>query len=424
MINAPKKFLAAMSATGNLDQYMALGSIAHLFKNAEMEYYAPYHQHVSKHATVPSLETLKTLWGETPPEVLEPHTYYLEYLTERHYKHKLSKAVDDANTLVQENQSEKATVQLIAQLVPELVRGQGTKMMDFKDAYGTVITNYYQQFKLGDEYGIRLGYPIVDEYGGLVAGDILSIAGRPASGKSFLVLRSAHKVWKEQHKAPAFWSLEMNNLISGQRLVALDAGVPLSNLKLQKGQGLTTPQLLKLKEGKEIAENSDVPFYLMDANLSSTVEDMYNFCRHTKPAVLFIDGAYMLKHPNPRLGRFERVAENIELIKQMIAGELGIPVVCSWQLSRDAVKKSQGGKGKGGQVGLEDIGYSDAIGQISSIVLGLLEDETVETMNQKSVSIMKGRNGEVGSFKINWRFNPLMNFDMVEKETEGAMQFV
>jgi len=77
-------------------------------------------------------------------------------------------------------------------------------------------------------------------------------------------------------------------------------------------------------------------------------------------------------------------------------------VVCSWQFNRDAAKKF---KKKGGDTpDLEDIGYSDAIGQHSSIVLGLLQDENLATAQYRQVHVLKGRGGEQGTFSVLWDF--------------------
>lgn len=411
-----RKFMVAAAAKGSLDEYMARGQIRHLFKNTEKEEFAPFDSFVRKHAALPSIDLLAEWWGENPPKATEPASYYFDRLVDRHFENVLVKAVNEANLLVQDDKSVEAAALVLSKLLPEMMRTHGNKLITIGEAYDLVMANYYQQMKQGDEYGVRLGYPVVDDYGGLIGGDVLSIVGRPAAGKSFLLLRGAHHVWKTQHKSPCFVSPEMNNLISGQRLVAMDAHIPLNGLKLQKGQGLSTLQLQKLQAAAKLAKSSKVPFHLMDGNLSTTVEDIYNYCRQLRPSVLFVDGAYLLKHPNPRLGRFERVAENCELLKQEVAGNLGIPVVASWQFSREASKKKPGGKVK---PGLEDIGYSDAIGQISSIVLGLLDDDTVETMMRKVVTILKGRSGEAGEFQIHWQFKPTLNFDMyVEPQVE------
>lgn len=420
--NLAKRFLVA-STKGSLDAYMNARPLGHLFRNAEKDLFETFDSFVVKHAATPSMDLLSEWWDDIP-NAPEPASYYLDALRNRYMEMRLQKTVTDANALVGQDKCEDAAKLIVSELMADLLKGHGQRLINLDEAYDLVRDNYFKQMKLGDEYGVRLGYPVVDDYGGLVGGDVLSIVGRPAVGKSFLQLRGAHRAWR-QGKRAAFLSMEMNNLISAQRLVAMDAGVPLNALKLQKGQGLTSIQMDKLKSAKTKLTDHAQSFFLMDGNLSTTVEDIHSFCRMMQPDVLFVDGAYMLKHPNPRLGRFEKVAENCEMLKKEIAGALGIPVVASWQFSREAAKKMGGNKkGQGGQVGLEDIGYSDAIGQISSIVLGLLEEENIETMTKKTVTVMKGRSGETGAFKINWQFTPCLNFDMFIEQEVSELSFV
>ena len=135
---------------------------------------------------------------------------------------------------------------------------------------------------------------------------------------------------------------------------------------------------------------------------------------------VYIDGAYLLKHPNKKLDRYTKVAENVELIKQRTS-DLEIPTVASYQFARTAKKQNKssfkGATAVQDEAGLEDIAFSDAIGQISSIVLGLFQEESVETLEKRKIRVMKGRNGEVGSFDIHWDFNSL-NFDQVGVEED------
>jgi len=149
---------------------------------------------------------------------------------------------------------------------------------------------------------------------------------------------------------------------------------------------------------------------VVDGNLASSVADIRAKALQYKPSAIFIDGAYLLKHQFEK-DRYRRVAENADLIKKELAPLA--PVIASWQFSRDAKKNKQPGH----KPGLEDIGYSDAIAQISSVVLGLIEDEGNGKMNlnespkekpkavtKKKVYIPKGRSGEQGEFDINWNF--------------------
>ena len=71
----------------------------------------------------------------------------------------------------------------------------------------------------------------------------------------------------------------------------------------------------------------------------------------------------------------------------------------------------------------DDIGYSDAIFQVSSLVLGLFEEDSVETLKQRMVEILKGRSGEVGHFFTHWNFEQMI-FSEIEPTAIEDMQFM
>ncbi|RAV24509.1 hypothetical protein DQE84_15265, partial [Staphylococcus warneri] len=80
-------------------------------------------------------------------------------------------------------------------------------------------------------------------------------------------------------------------------------------------------------------------FWIAGGDIASTVEDIWKVVMQVNPDFVLVDGAYLLSHPNPRLGKYERVAENARALKQMIAMDHNIPVVASWQFNRQASKK-------------------------------------------------------------------------------------
>ena len=93
------------------------------------------------------------------------------------------------------------------------------------------------------------------------------------------------------------------------------------------------------------------------------------------------------------------------------------PTVASWQFARSAAKKKKGEKITG-----EDIGYTDAIFQVSSLVLGLSEEDSVSTLVQRQVDILKGRSGETGQFFTHWQFDT-MDFTEIDQVEVSDMQF-
>jgi len=221
---------------------------------------------------------------------------------------------------------------------------------------------------------------------------------------TWFVLWMAMHAWANQGKVPLFVSMEIKPLQIAQRLLAIQAQLPAKELRDAK---LTSPQLKHMKSLLMKTAKGEVPFHIVDGNLTANVGDIYALTRQLKPDLVIIDGAYLLQHPTER-DRFKRVAENADLLKKQIA-DLA-PTITSWQFARPP--KLQKGQKKTPQT-LDDIGYSDAIGQHSSLALALQQPESAETMKQRVVSIIKGRNGEEGSFNVNWNFEWTTDFSEV-----------
>jgi replicative DNA helicase len=287
--------------------------------------------------------------------------------------------------------------------------------VDYREAYDLIMSAYVAKATAGNNMGLMLGWPTLDKMtGGLSIGDLISFIGRPAMGKSWFMLYMALHAWS-QGKVPMFVSMEMQPLIIQQRLLAIQAELPFSGLR---DGALTTADYKKMKTLMLANKHGTTPFHVIDGNLTATVSDIYTLARQLKPDLVIIDGAYLLKHPTER-DRFKRVAENADLIKQQICALA--PTLCSWQFARPQ-KGNKSSKVKEAPT-LDDIGYTDAIGQLSALVCGIMQPESAETTKQREVLILKGRNGEAGQFNVNWDFDFTTNFSEVTGELEASTKF-
>jgi replicative DNA helicase len=209
-------------------------------------------------------------------------------------------------------------------------------VVDFREAYHPIISAYSAKSNEDGHLRIRFGWPTLDNMtGGLVQGDMVSFVGRPQAGTTMQMLYAAHTPWQEQKRRVLLVSMEMKSIVIQQRLAALHAHISITRLK--NGE-LSTNSFNKLKGGLTEVKGFEEPFWIVDGNFAATVDDVCALARQLKPDVIFIDGAYLLKHPRER-DRYRRVAENADLIKQHLS-DLA-PTGCSWQFSRDAAKKSK-----------------------------------------------------------------------------------
>jgi replicative DNA helicase len=362
--------------------------------------------HVNANQVLPHIETLTKAFPDLPHAV-EPVSYYVAKVEERYAYRTLNMALTECSDLMADKQLEKVRTLMqdaVAEVFQSSIRHE---MLEFaSEGIPALQVATHEAKKVfmgapGAKQGILMGFPSLDENTmGLFGGDVLSVIGRPAAGKSYFTLYAAHDAWFKQKRNVMVVSMEMGIEPLVFRTGALHTGLSITHLK-QGGMGSEK----KIEQTGVALKDHPSKLWIIDGNLTATVDDIYGLAAFLKPDIVFIDGAYLLRHTNPRVDRWTRVAENIEAIKKRTAA-LGIPTVCSYQFNRDAAKKKSNA-----DVGVEDIGYSDAIGQISSIILGMFEEDGPGTTKKREIRVLKGREGTTGAFKIKWDF---LNMDFSE----------
>ena len=416
-------FLSAVLAEGSVAALLQKGPVDHLFKAVEIDAYTFVRSFVKQYQALPTPETVEEHTGDALVKHSEPSSYYFDLLELRHIEHSLKHGMKQASDLLlPENKDPEEALKAITETAMSLVaRKHAKQVVDFREAYDLVWGHYVSKQKSADSAGLQFGWPTLDKMsGGMARGDMVSFVGRPQQGKTWQMLYGARYGWNkaglsvdpDHGQSRMFVSMEMAVLPISERLAAMQVPVQASHLK----HGMSTKEMKKLKDGLTMIKGYAAPFYVVDGNLAATVEDIWALARQLKPDAIFIDGAYLVKHPKER-DRYRRVAENAELMKSELAALA--PTVCSWQFAKSAAKKN---KKQGEKPDLEDIGYTDAIAQVSSLVLGLFEDDSNETLAQRRVEILKGRSGETGSFTTRWDFVN-MRFDEIVPESVDTMQF-
>lgn len=412
-------FLRAATGGLNLTEFIHLGELEYLFTANELPAYEFVREHTAKHGTLPQVETIELHSGVTLPAVKEPASYYLEHMRQRYVDRGLREAIEGANEYLKpgkDKDPQGALAALIASMYELEKHELGAQLHDFRDALTPVMASHAQTYS-GEGGGIEMGWPTLDTMmGGAQPGDLISFVGRPSKGKTWKLLYSAHHAWKKQHKTVLFVTLEMKALLIEKRLAALHTHVPGMLLKL--GQ-LSPKYLAKLKGGLEEAHEEPAPFYILDGGFGLTVDRLRMVVSHLKPDVVFVDGAYMLDHADARLSFFQRITESCKQLKAL-AMEGAIPVFATWQFRRDNTKKKDGSVIE--VKSLDDVYGSDAIAQYSSLVVGLFQPQTVETILQKTLTILKGREGESGEFQVNWDFAQMDFSEYVPKTKEEGQE--
>lgn len=372
-----------------------------LFKSYEQPVYQWVQDHLKTHHTLPHVETLVAQFPDAAPlDTPEPSSYYVQQLEEQFCYDRINKGnLDAQDALKQDQAASPEAADILRRTLRDITQQRyRLRLLDVaKDAPSLVLQAYHQTSTI--EQIATFGWPYMDQQsGGVMPGDVISFVGRPAVGKTWLTLWTALHNWTVQKMNLLYVSMEMATLPIAQRIAALYTHQNIQQLKVA---GYSNQTFAKFYAGLKAMSLEQAKMFVVDGNLAASVEDLFDLAEQLACKIVVIDGAYLLRHRNVRLDRYTRAAENVELIKRYCT-DLEMMAYCSWQFNREASKKQKKASGEHGD--LEDIGYSDAIGQISSIALSLFQEDSIETMKSRKVRIMKGRNGEVGQFTIAWDF--------------------
>jgi replicative DNA helicase len=342
--------------------------------------------------------------------------WLFEKASELHVQRALKKMVDDAKEQFKDDPiGAMVTInERTNELQMQLVQPQ---VSNFKDAIDNLwpwlLNKWNPQNNL-----VSFGWGYLDnQTGGLDAGDTVGIVGQPGRGKTWFLLWIALHIWKTLGQTVVFVSMEMSKEQIEARLAALYTQVGMDFFKFGQAANLFTKQTNTKQHVKDILktlQKSDMPdFIVVDGNLTATVDDVIAVARQYNPACVLIDGAYALDNDKAK-NIYEGVTLNVKALKRRLAAPLGIPVICTWQFEN--LKKLK----KGEMPTMDNIGYSRAIQEYSSILLGLFQQDdpsNVEHLFQRTVHVLKGRNGEVGFFQARWDFQA-MNFGEVTKPSK------
>jgi replicative DNA helicase len=198
---------------------------------------------------------------------------------------------------------------------------------------------------------------------GLQRSDLLIVAGRPAMGKTSIVLNIARNVAQLHDLPVCLFSLEMSKEQLTYRLLSMEVGIESGRLRTGRLQQEEWPLL-----GQGISSLGRLPLYIDDKPNTGVLE-MRSLCRR------------LMAETGKELGR-----------------ELNVPVMALSQLSRGVEARTNK------RPMLSDLRESGSIEQDADIVMMIYRDEyyNPETPDRgiTEVIVTKHRNGPVGTVKL------------------------
>ena len=245
--------------------------------------------------------------------------------------------------------------------------------------------------------GITFGFPFFDQIsGGMQGGDLISIAGETGVGKTTVALHIARRAYLSGNSVLGL-STEMRLSQIGRKLLALDTRQSLQDLKMGDISCFGIDYALEMLD-QEQARNRDNFFRFLPGGIYSSVSDVILVAKEQNPDLLVLDGAYLLRSDRKGYSpRWENVMEVVETLKNFSLTE-DMPILLIFQFN----KQDPGTLG--------GIAGTIAISQLSSVAFSIEFEQRADAENPSQaryrvIKIMKGRDGESGSIRINFNFD-------------------
>lgn len=403
-----RKLLSCLIANGGVETLRDLDES--LFVREEVELFQYIYRHYRQWGRLPSPETVEEERGVRLPIAEEPIGYYLLRLQNRNYYNTVRELFDPLRDSLRDMDTDRAREVVDQMRQAGRVSNTTTDVRTIGEAWAEVYSGYMHAHRNPGLSGVPTGWHYMDETtGGYQPGDLITWVARMGLGKTYLLLHQAYTAWLAGYSC-LFVTTEMTLQQISRRWYSIAAGVDPDFLR--KGR-LSSYALRRITDFAESITGGE-RLRIYSAGLNKRVSDVEMLMHEYSPDIVYIDGVYLMRPDMSKknVGRFERVAEVFDELATLKL-KANRPIVCTTQFSRQAGKKGKDGS-------LESIGYTDAIGTHSSVIASVGEGKAPHTTNRRYIEILKGREGESGSFETHFGFAPTDFSQVAGDEAEAV----
>ena len=251
----------------------------------------------------------------------------------------------------------------------------------------------------GELTGLPSGFVELDNMSaGFQSGELTILAARPSMGKTALSLNILLHMAIRAKKKIAYFSVEMSKESVMLRLLANEAGIRLSEMRVGKITDKEWSQLITTA-----ATISDCSIFIDDSSDLSPF-DIRSKSRRMKSKygldMVIIDYLQLMTLKTKVESREREVSEMSRTLKA-IAKELQIPILALAQLNRGVEGRSNR------RPMLSDLRESGSIEQDADMIMMLYREEYYDRDNPEvkggaEIIIGKQRNGPTGTIKLQW----------------------
>ncbi|MEM7645297.1 MAG: replicative DNA helicase [Pseudomonadota bacterium] len=255
--------------------------------------------------------------------------------------------------------------------------------------------------KKQDITGVETGFRPLDKMtAGFQPGDMIIIAARPSMGKTAFSLNVALNASLHKKQKVAYFSVEMGKEQLMMRMLATEARVNMSDLRVGRIKDNDWPRLID-----KASKLGEAQLFIDDTSGISP-QEIRSKARRLKQQhgldMILVDYLQIMKL-RTRIESREREVAEISRSLKAIAKELEVPVVALAQLNRGV----EGRTGESRKPVLSDLRESGSIEQDADLIMMLYREEYYEPDNpeikgQADLLVRKHRNGPVGELKLKW----------------------
>ena len=179
------------------------------------------------------------------------------------------------------------------------------------NSLGDIMANIFDELENGTVIDkVKTGIPIIDKCtNGIAPSELVTIGAKSGVGKSALAVRIAINMFKADKKV-LIVSREMSKKQVAERILLSHSGV---TKEQYENRDFNDDQWVRIVETMEAFSGDGI---IIDDKIS-TIQEIKQAVRHTKPDVLIVDYVQLLTPSNPRDSRERQVAEISRELKKM-----------------------------------------------------------------------------------------------------------
>lgn len=284
----------------------------------------------------PRLATIKRDSGVTFPSVSEAADYYLQRFLRSRQMRIAKDLAETIVTHVRDGDTQAIldhTANALGRMHRYRTRDEITRIADHAEA----VLAIHDERQMHRADNVRFGFPNLDRFTyGPDSGDLVVIAGRPETMKTYFLYQLAYNAY-DQGKKALIVTLEMTSTQTSRRLISMHREQ--NEEQLRQGLLGTIHRNRFLHDLQSMERPDDL--LILSAPLDLGVGVLEARIDELRPQAVYVDGAYMLVPEQRSSSERERLTEVIKRLK-LFAIRFSIPVFITWQMNRQVGRKRTG----------------------------------------------------------------------------------